>query len=68
MRLNLYKTIKSGQIYLDILITPLYSNENDVASNYLVQVRDITEKKLAEQNLKQLNQELENRVEERKKN
>ncbi|MFX1443998.1 MAG: PAS domain S-box protein [Promethearchaeota archaeon] len=66
-KLNLYETTKSGKIFLDVLIKPIYLNGYENASNYLVQVQDITEKKLTEQKLMQLNQELENKVEERTK-
>lgn len=45
---NLYRTNKSGKIYLDVLITPLYAREDKSISNYLVQIREITDQKIAE--------------------
>lgn len=65
--LNLYDTRKSGKIWIDLLISPLYFEENNTISNYLVQIQDITERKIAEQKLKVLNKELDNRVHERTK-
>jgi len=62
---NLYKTNKSGKIYLDILITPLFLGDNKVISNYLVQIQDVTDTKIAEHKLIDLNKELENKVQER---
>lgn len=65
--LNLYETTKSGIIFVDVEITPLYLDGTEEISNFLVQVQDITEKKQAEERLQQLNKELEYRVEERTK-
>ncbi len=62
---NLYRTNKSGKIYLDVLITPLYAREDKSISNYLVQIREITDQKIAERKLIDLNEELEHRIEER---
>ncbi len=46
---NLYQTSKSGQCFVDTLITPLREDEGaDQPSGYLVQVTDITERKQAE--------------------
>jgi PAS domain S-box-containing protein len=58
-RLNLYKTTKSGVIYLDVLITPLGLKERGRLSGYLVQVQDITERKQAEAELKKAKDRLE---------
>jgi len=62
---KLYKTKKSGKVYLDVLITPLFLGDNKSISNYLVQIQDITEKKIAEQKLIDFNEELENVIQER---
>ena len=53
-KLNLYETSKSGIIYLNVLITPLNpdKDKNNI-SGYLVQVLDITKRKLAEEALRQ---------------
>ncbi|MHA2493954.1 MAG: PAS domain S-box protein [Candidatus Hodarchaeales archaeon] len=46
---NLYQTSKTGQSFVDVLITPLKENEaGEQPSGYLVQVIDITERKQAE--------------------
>ncbi len=69
---NLYNTTKSGKIYLDVLITPLFLNNMETISNYLVQVQDITSRKNAEQKLidskeklQHLNKNLEQKIIER---
>ena len=46
--LNLYETDKSGIIYSDVLITPLYIIDSNKVSNYLVQVQDITKSRMNE--------------------
>jgi len=53
-QLNSYKTTKSGIIFLDILITPLYLRDKPEISNYLVQIQDITERKKIEQELENI--------------
>ncbi|MHA2325040.1 MAG: PAS domain S-box protein, partial [Promethearchaeota archaeon] len=55
--LNLYETTKSGVIYIDVLITPLYLSDTNSVSNYIVQVQDITERKRVEELL-----EIQNRI------
>jgi len=45
---RLYETSRSGTIRLDVLITPVA----DPAPGYLVQVQDVTERVLAEENLR----------------
>jgi len=64
---SLYKTSKSGKIYLDVLITPLFIEENKSISNYLVQIQDNSERKIGEHKLIDLNELLEKKVEERTK-
>ena len=48
---NIYETSKSGSIYLDVLITPIGKDEKNNPSGYLVQLQDITERKIAEEAL-----------------
>ncbi|MFX1569124.1 MAG: PAS domain S-box protein [Promethearchaeota archaeon] len=62
---KLYKTTRSGKIYLDVLITPLFLEDNKYISNYLVQIQDVTDQKRAERKLVDLNQYLENQINER---
>jgi len=50
--LKLYKTLKSGIIYLDVLITPIYFEESEYINNYLVHIKDITEHRKSEEKLK----------------
>jgi len=45
---NLYKTTKSGIIYLLVLITPLRGGTKEFNIGYLVHTRDITDRKQAE--------------------
>jgi len=62
---ELYRTNKSGKIYIDVLITPLCAGEDRSLSNFLVQIRDITDQKITEHKLINLNEELEHRIKER---
>ncbi|MFW9882221.1 MAG: PAS domain-containing protein, partial [Candidatus Thorarchaeota archaeon] len=62
---KLYKTTKSGKIYLDVLITPLFLRENKSISNYLVHIQDISDSELIERKLKDLNAELEKKVQDK---
>jgi PAS domain S-box-containing protein len=64
---NLYKTTKSGKIYIDVLITPLFIGENKSVSNYLVQVQDNSDRKVAELKLIDFNEDLESKIQERTK-
>ncbi|MDD1748846.1 MAG: PAS domain S-box protein, partial [Methanothrix sp.] len=49
--LGLYKTLKSGIIYIYVIISPLFLEGSMSPSNYLVQVQDITERKESEKSL-----------------
>lgn len=49
---ELYRTTKSGIIYLDVLITPLRLDGKESVSSYLVQVQDISERMQAEEEIK----------------
>jgi PAS domain S-box-containing protein len=50
--LNLYPTKQEGIIWLDVLITPLVDGAEPI-SGFLVQIQDITERKRAEENLRE---------------
>jgi len=64
---KLYNTTKSGKIYLNVLITPLFIGKNKSISNFLVQVQDNSDQKIAEHKLIEFNEDLEKRVQERTK-
>ncbi|WP_052418790.1 PAS domain S-box protein [Methanolacinia paynteri] len=49
--LNLYPTSRKGTIWLNVLITPLKTPTNSI-SGYLVQVQDITDRKLIAEELR----------------
>jgi len=57
-RLGWYKTGKPGVAYLDVLISPLGFEEKRGAKGYLVQVQDITERKRAQDQLRDLSRRL----------
>ena len=46
--LGLYKTSKSGIMFIDVIITALSSQEGWGLRGYLVQIQDITQRKMAE--------------------
>ena len=48
---NIYETSKHGSIYLDVLITPIGKNDKNNPGGYLVQLQDITERKITEEAL-----------------
>ncbi len=48
---HLYRTSKTGVIYLDVLISPLGASAGKVHSGYMVHVQDITERKEVEETL-----------------
>jgi two-component system sensor histidine kinase/response regulator len=48
---NVYETSKHGAIYLDVLITPIGKNDKNNPGGYLVQLQDITERKIVEEAL-----------------
>jgi two-component system sensor histidine kinase/response regulator len=48
---DIYETTKSGSIYLDVLITPIGKNEKNHPGGFLVQLQDITERKVTEEAL-----------------
>lgn len=43
-KMNLLRTEKTGKININVLITPLLSDETEILNGYLVQIQDITEK------------------------
>ncbi len=49
---NLYPTTKSGHIYLDVQVTPLKGESISKPTGYLIQVHDITNRKKAEEALR----------------
>jgi len=50
--LQQYKTLKTGEYCFDYNITPLFSPERITIHGYLLQVQDITQRKIAEKELK----------------
>jgi PAS domain S-box-containing protein len=61
--LNLYRTKRSGQIWLDVLIAPLIKS----LGGYLVQIQDITGSRKARQDLEQTNLKLKEAFEQLKR-
>jgi PAS domain-containing protein len=45
--------LKTGQIVLDVSLSPLRSDAGKAEAGYVVHVRDITERKLAEEKVRQ---------------
>ena len=56
--LGLYRTFKTGTHYYFVHITPLTWTETKSRDGYLVQIQDITERKLAEQQLYEYQRQL----------
>ena len=52
--LDLFERDRSGMAYLEIVITPMEGRTDRCASGYLVQIQDITRRKLAEEEKKEL--------------
>ena len=52
--LDLFERGRSGMAYLEIVITPMKDATNRYTSGYLVQIQDITRRKLAEEEKKEL--------------
>jgi PAS domain S-box-containing protein len=52
--LELFERDRSGMAYLEIVITPMQGGTNRDDSGYLVQIQDITRRKLAEEEKKEL--------------
>ncbi|MFX0058007.1 MAG: PAS domain S-box protein [Candidatus Hodarchaeota archaeon] len=50
---DLYQTKKTGTIYIEVIITPLFHKELNSIINYLVQIQDITDRKIAEKKLEE---------------
>ncbi len=61
---GLYRTSKSGIIFIYVIITPLKPRGEDSISGYLVKVQDITDRKRAEVALQQRTYDLGERVKE----
>ncbi|MBW1709675.1 MAG: PAS domain S-box protein [Deltaproteobacteria bacterium] len=55
---NLYRTTKTENIYIDVLITPLGLKGGQPFSGYMVQIQDITSRKKAEDRIHNLSQQL----------
>jgi PAS domain S-box-containing protein len=51
--LGIYPTVQTGQIVLDLFLSPLRSDADEVEEGYLVHVRDITKRKRAEEKVQQ---------------
>ena len=52
--LDLFERNRSGVAYLEIVITPMKDGTDRYASSYLVQIQDITRRRLAEEEKKEL--------------
>ncbi len=48
---QLFKTLRSGTVNLDVLFSPFHWQRGSEASGYLLQIADITERKLTEEGL-----------------
>lgn len=61
--LNLYRTTRAGQIWLDILISPFAKSPG----GYLAQIQDITGRKQAQHDLEQVNKQLADALDQQKR-
>ena len=55
---NLYPTTKSGIVHLDVEIVPLSREFGNTSVGYLVQIQDITERRLAEEAIRESEEKL----------
>ncbi|HDZ17938.1 MAG TPA: PAS domain S-box protein [archaeon] len=62
---KLFDTSKTGKIYFELIITPLFLGDDKSISNYLVQIQDISDHKRSEQKLIEFNKNLENQIQDR---
>jgi len=62
---NLYRVMKTGEVYADLLISPLFSGEDAMVIGYLVHIQDITERKKYESALNLHHEKLEELILER---
>ena len=62
---KLYETSKTGKLYLDVLITPLFLGDDKSISSYLVQIQDISDRKINEMKLIDFNKDIESQIQER---
>ena len=56
---GLYKTNKIGQLYLDCRVNPLGQNSEGEFGGFLLQIQDITERKISEDRLRDSHRDLE---------
>ena len=52
--LDMFETTRSGAAYLEVVIIPMEHGTDPCARGYLIQIQDITQRKLAEQEKKEL--------------
>jgi PAS domain S-box-containing protein len=57
-KLQQYKTGKTGKAYFDYVITPLLDAKTKIIQGYLLQVQDITERKLADEKQRESEEKL----------
>ncbi|MCK9209695.1 MAG: PAS domain S-box protein [Ignavibacteriaceae bacterium] len=64
-RESIYRVIKTGEVYADLLISPLFSGEDSMVIGYLVHIQDISERKKYESALTLHQENLEDLILER---